>query len=120
MSAERIVRHQLLGDLGRQGRVQTAADIDGRQLPPLPGRVRVELQALERNVGALGVGLRVDGDILAGGHRHGAGDQARDPGDHERAVATPRIRLAVETIPSLAPKTAARSQPMRSVRCRSR
>lgn len=32
------------------------------------------------------------------------------------AAATPIARLAVETMPSLAPSTAARSQPMRSVR----
>ncbi len=36
------------------------------------------------------------------------------------AAATPSTRLAVDTMPSLAPSTAARSQPMRSVRCRSR
>src|SRR4051812_16747863 len=36
------------------------------------------------------------------------------------AAATPMIRLAVDTMPSLAPRTAARSQPIRSVRCRSR
>jgi hypothetical protein len=36
------------------------------------------------------------------------------------AAATPTTRLAVETMPSLAPNTAARSQPMRSVRWRSR
>src|SRR5262249_59977075 len=35
------------------------------------------------------------------------------------AAATPSTRLAVDTMPSLAPKTAARSQPMRPVRCRS-
>ena len=33
------------------------------------------------------------------------------------AAATPTIRLAVEMIPSLAPSTAARSQPIRSKRC---
>ena len=32
------------------------------------------------------------------------------------AAATPISRLAVETIPSLAPSTAARSQPIRSLR----
>ena len=31
-------------------------------------------------------------------------------------AATPRIRLAVDTMPSLAPSTAARSQPIRSER----
>ena len=35
------------------------------------------------------------------------------------AAATPSTRLAVETMPSLAPSTAARNQPMRSVRCHS-
>jgi hypothetical protein len=34
----------------------------------------------------------------------------------DSAAATPTIKLAVETIPSLAPRTAARSQPMRCVR----
>jgi hypothetical protein len=32
------------------------------------------------------------------------------------AAATPTIRLAVETIPSLAPSTAARNHPMRETR----
>src|ERR1700686_5226134 len=35
------------------------------------------------------------------------------------AVATPSTRLAVERMPSFAPPTAARSQPMRPIRCRS-
>src|SRR3954467_3308656 len=35
-------------------------------------------------------------------------------------AATPNTRLAVETMPSLAPRTAARNQPMRSARCCSR
>src|SRR5690606_9841380 len=35
------------------------------------------------------------------------------------AAATPTIRLAVETIPSLAPSTAGRSQPIRETRCSS-
>ncbi len=35
------------------------------------------------------------------------------------AAATPTIKLAVEMSPSLAPRTAARSQPMCAVRCRS-
>jgi hypothetical protein len=36
------------------------------------------------------------------------------------AAATPSTRLAVERIPSFAPNTAARNQPICSVRCRSR
>lgn len=37
----------------------------------------------------------------------------------DSAAATPTNRLAMETIPSLAPMTAARSLPIRSVRCSS-
>ena len=36
-----------------------------------------------------------------------------------RAAAIASTRLALETMPSLAPSTAARNQPTRSVRCRS-
>lgn len=35
------------------------------------------------------------------------------------AAATPTIRLAVDTMPSFAPRTDARNQPMRSMRCAS-
>ena len=35
-------------------------------------------------------------------------------------AATPTIKLAVETMPSFAPRTAARSQPMRDEACRSK
>ena|GEM_PF-5972304 len=37
-----------------------------------------------------------------------------------REAATPTTKLAVEIMPSLAPRTAARNQPMRCVRCYSR
>src|SRR6186713_1298658 len=40
----------------------------------------------------------------------------RTPPELESAAATPTIKLAVETIPSLAPMTAARSHPTRWVR----
>ena len=36
-----------------------------------------------------------------------------------KAAATPTTSEAVDTIPSLAPSTAARSQPMRAMKCRS-
>ena len=51
-------------------------------------------------------------------HRHGARNQSRAAGHQQdgrrgAAAATPAIRLAVDTILSLAPRIAARSQPMR-------
>ena len=81
---------------------------------------------LAGEIGLFGVGLGADRDVLPGGHRHRA--PATDPAvaatitaDLDAPVAdTPTIRLAVETIPSFAPSTAARSHPMRSDRCSSR
>ena len=62
--------------------------------------------------------------MYPGGHRHRPRDEAGDPATTMLlcvawAAATPSTKLAVDTMPSLAPKTAARSQPMRPVRCRS-
>src|SRR5664279_2682721 len=63
-------------------------------------------------------------DIFARRHRHGPGHQSCDARQQNvarlvLAAATRTTRLAVETMPSLAPSTAARNQPIRSVRWRS-
>ena len=88
-----------------------------------PGRRAARL--LEREIGPLGVGLRAHRHVLARRHRGGAGDQAGDARGEDRrrgvesAAATPTMIAAVETMPSLAPSTAARSHPVRWLRCRS-
>jgi hypothetical protein len=125
MGAERIVMHQLLGDLLRQGGLKPAGEIDRRQLTMLRRRVCFELGALARQVGLLGIGLcewtetyppaAID---MAPATRPATPVNRIVPG-LVLAAATPTTRLAVETMPSLAPSTAARSQPIRSVRWRS-
>jgi hypothetical protein len=87
--------------------------------------VRGQLPTLALEIGSLRVRLGADRDVLAGRHGRGARDEAGTPAMSTAdrlasAAATPTSKLAVETIPSLAPSTAARSQPMRSVRCCSR
>ena len=82
---ESVMRHQSLGDLFGQRRVQAALDVDRCELRVLVGVVRGELRALARQVGLLGVGLRADRYVLAGSHRHRPGDQAGDAGDQDLA-----------------------------------
>src|SRR5882672_1425867 len=49
-----------------------------------------QLLALPSQIGAFGIRLRAHRYILAGRHRHGAGDQACDAGDQDRLGARPR------------------------------
>ena len=83
--------------------------------------VRAQLLRFPSEIRMLGISLRTDRHILAGGHRHRAGDESATPAirtslGFAAAAATPTIRLAVETMPSLAPSTAALSQPIRATR----
>jgi hypothetical protein len=58
-------------------------------------------------------------DVLASCHGHGACHETPESSTSDleaAAEATPRIRLAVEMIPSFAPSTAALSHPIRSTR----
>jgi len=98
----------VVGNLAGQIGLDAARDIDLSQFFPLEHRVVHQLALLTREVGVLGIGLRTDRNILAGRHRHRAGDQPATPVSstslcEAAADATPRIRLAVEIIPSLAP-----------------
>jgi len=70
VSFECVVGHQLDGDLFCQGWLQAATDIDLRQLLVLALVVGSEFGSLEREIGLLGVGLRVNRNVFAGGHRH--------------------------------------------------
>ena len=100
--------------LVRARRFDTALDVDFGKLFPLELDIFTQLLAFACKIRLFGVGLRADGHILACSHRHGAGNQSRDTGDQDiicvaAAAATPTIKLAVETMPSLAPSTAART-----------
>ncbi len=86
MSAEGIVRHELLGDLFGERGVESAGDIDVGQFAMLAGVIGGEFGAFHFEFSLFGVGLGVDGDVLAGGHGHGAGDQAGDSRDHDIGV----------------------------------
>jgi hypothetical protein len=124
LGADRIVLQQLLVHLLGKALLGSAPDVDGDQFTPFGGEVGLELGALARQLDVFSLGLGVYGDVLAGGHRHRPGHQTGDAGDEDVAVArarhaTPTSRLAVDTMPSFAPSTAARNQPMRSLRWRS-
>ena len=81
MGAERVVLHQLLGHLLRQARARARARHRWPSAHAVPRRDPAASSARSRDRSAvLGVGLRMDRDVLAGGHRHGAGHQPRDAG----------------------------------------
>ena len=106
------------------GRVRGARRSPSARPPPASGWVASSRRS-RREIGALRVRLRTDRDVFAGGHRQRAGHHPAVPASSTScgvgmAAATPTMRLAVETMPSFAPRTAARSQPIRQVRCRSR
>ncbi len=90
MSAEGIVRHQLLGHLSRQARLQTAAHVDLRQLLALEMRVGLELGPLPVEIGLFNIGLGADRNVFPGSHRHGARDQTGHTGDQH--VTAGRLR----------------------------
>jgi len=68
-----------------------------------------------------GIALRTDRNIFTYGHRHRSRNHARHTGHEDGSfgaedAATPIIRLAVETMASSDPRTAARSHPARPLR----
>jgi hypothetical protein len=83
MGGEGIFRHELLGDLPRKVPIDTALDVDIGKLIELKSGILAQLLAFAREVRLFAVGLRTDGDIFAGGHRHGAGHQSRDTRDQD-------------------------------------
>ena len=83
MSCQGIFRHQLLGNLPRKRPINAAFDIEFGKLVELKLSIFAQLLAFAREISLFGIGLRTDGHILAGGHRHGASHQSRDPRDQD-------------------------------------
>ena len=116
---------ELLGDLIRKRGIEAALDVDRRELCKLGGWIGREFLAFAGK----GSACSVSAWELTETYSPAAIDiaPATNPATPAtkmswlvaRAAATPKMRLAVDTMPSFAPMTAARSQPMRSVRCRS-
>ena len=59
MRAKGVMRHELIGNLSCQGVIETAINIDFRQLLVLAFVVRSKLRAFEREISVLGVLLRM-------------------------------------------------------------
>ena len=98
VGTEPVGRAQLFRDLHRQVLLETTLHVEHRPLVQLGQRLRLELPCFALDLRTLGVTLRADRGILAHGHGQGAGD----------APATPSMRLAVDTMASSEPSTAAR------------
>jgi len=78
----------LRGDLIGERVIKTSLYIDVSQFGVLASAIRRQFLAFPVEIGALGVRLRADGDVLAGGHRHRARYQTRDPRDEDAAAAS--------------------------------
>ena len=87
--AERVLRHEPACDRPRKLRLQAAPHIDPRELVLLGLRLGGELALLACDIRLLGVGLRADRHVFAGGHRQRARDEASDAGDQDLL----RVRL---------------------------
>ena len=86
MSGQGIFCHQLLSNLPRKRRFETPFDVDLGKLLLFELDVIAQLLAFARKIRTFGVGLRADGNILAGSHRHGASHQSRDACDQDSVL----------------------------------
>ena len=104
------------GDLARRARGSAPWPRRARSAPRARPRGLAQLARLERDEGPLGVALGAHRDVLTGGHRHArrrtapAMPASTMAACRAVAPATPTTTPAVETMPSLAPSTPARSQ----------
>lgn len=116
MGAQPVARAELLGHPHGQLLVEAPLHVNPREFPQLGPRILRKLPLFNLDVRELGVALRANGYVFTCRHRHRPGDEAcraceQDNPLEAEDAATPIIRLAVETIASSAPRTAARSQP---------
>ena len=84
MGFQRIVRGQLFRHLARKRGRQAALHVDLGQLQQLALRRIPQLACLHREIGCLGIGLRLHGDVFACSHRHGARHRAGHAGQQDR------------------------------------
>ena len=86
MRPQRAAARQGLRHLARQRRGQAPLLVDPGELSQLAIRVAAKLALLQADVGLLGVALRADRHVLAGGHRQRPGHQPGDPGGDDRST----------------------------------
>jgi hypothetical protein len=87
VGAQGVVGHELIRNLDGEGAIETAAHVDPSQLSSLSLGGSCELAALARQVGALGIGLGADRDILTSGHGKGPGGETSDRSEQNGAPA---------------------------------
>ena len=86
MGSQGVFRRELLGNLSRKGLIDTALYVDFGKLIEFKLGIVAQLLAFACEIRLFRVGLRADGHILAGGHRHGARNQTRDTRDQDSAL----------------------------------
>jgi hypothetical protein len=122
MCAYCVMGHQLIGDLLCERMIEATSDIDRSQFLMFSLVVSFELRALTLEFSLLAwewTDTYSPAAIAMAPATRPATPATNTLLRVPCAAATPSTKLAVETIPSFAPSTAARSQPMRPVRCRS-
>ena len=122
MRRQSVVRGQLLGDLSGERRVKPSADVNALQLRQFELGTAGQFPLLSREVGVLAIACELTETYSPAAIDIAPATNPATPATSTllrlvSAAATPTMRLAVETMPSLAPRTAALSQPIRSVRC---
>ena len=72
VSSQCVFRHQLLRYLSCKGLIDATLDVDIGKFIELKSRVLAQLLAFAREIGLLGICLRMNRNVFAGGHRHRA------------------------------------------------
>ena len=86
MRRERVVSGELDGDFAGKGGFKAAGNVNHGEFFEFAFGVRGEFTPLFVQVGVLGIGLRLNRDVLAGGHGKCARHHARDAGEHHAAL----------------------------------